>query len=66
MKILNKLAEWKQWIIRIVISRYINNIAKKHNIKYVENIKIRWLGDVIMTEYADDFQYKGWKELDSF
>ena len=66
MKILNRLAESKQWILRIVIRRYIMDIAKRHNIKQVENIKIRWLDEVILTEYADDYQYKEWKELDRF
>ena len=66
MKILNRLAECRQWILRIVIRRYIRDIAREHNIKHVENIKIRWLGEVILTEYADDYQYKEWKELDRF
>ena len=64
MKILNRLTECKQWILRIVIRRYISDIAREHNIKHVENIKIRWLGEVIITEYADDYQYNEWKELD--
>lgn len=66
MKIINKLVECKQWFIRIIISRYIINIAKKHNIKDIENVKVRWLGDVVLTEYAYENQYKEWKELDSF
>ena len=57
MKILNRLAECKQWILRIAIRRYIMDIAKRHNIKYVENI------DEALDGANVCFIFTEWKEI---